>query len=35
MASGCESTTRATGTETLARLLREAAVEDLRQWAQA
>ncbi len=29
MSSGCESTTRATGTETLARLLREAAVEDL------
>jgi len=26
--------TRVTGTETLARLLREAAVEDLRQWTQ-
>ena len=33
--SGCESTTRLTGTETLPRLLREAAVENHWQWAQA
>ena len=30
--SGCESMTRLTGTETLPRLLREAAVENLPQW---
>ena len=35
MHSGCESMTRLTGTETLPRHLRVAAVENLRQWAKA
>ena len=35
MPTGRASVARHTGTETLPRLLREAAVENLRQWAQA
>ncbi len=34
MGTGCESMTRLTGTETLPRHLRVAAVENLRQWTQ-
>ena len=35
MGTGCESMARLTGTETLPRHLRVAAVENLRQWAKA